>query len=530
VLQHIPEDRNEDIVLIDPSDEDFPEGINLLQAGSESEKIILSSDLVSLFRRFSSSWGDQMTSVLGNAINAFIAIDGGGTLVELKRFLAEKKYRDGLLKQISDPNVVYYWRNEFPHLRTNSIAPILTRLDTFLRSSIIRNMMAQREGISFHRVINSRGILLVKLAQGLIGEENSYLLGSIILAKLHQAALHRQKVGEKDRSPFFLYVDEFQNFVTPSMSAILSGARKYGLGMILAHQDLEQVRSADRELLNSLLANPAIRVMFRCGEQDARTLVQGLSGFDESDLQNLDVGQAIARIERKDQDFNITTPLVRSELSSELQEERTTTLIDLSRGKYGKNKVEIEAEILDQLGNITIPEEIRPLPFAAPGKSKKQEIPEIHDPAIVEDQAKEYVQKDAERRSIREHRFLQEYIKKTGENFGYKGIIEAATPDGQGRIDIALVRDNFSIAVEVAVTNTVENEVNNIRKCLAAGYDKVVVCSNDRKHLDAIQSLFLAKEIPGDVGFFMHLPPKLTTLRRSNLTTFRRCILTTLPC
>src|ERR1019366_6274546 len=131
----------------------------------------------------------------------------GGTLVDLRRFLVEKSFRDAYLKSVHDPNVVYYWQKEFPLLKTNSIGPILTRLDTFLRPKLIRNMVAQKKGLDFENIIDSGKILLVKLSQGLIGNENSYLLGTIIVSKIYQAAMARQAKLKESRNGFFMYID-----------------------------------------------------------------------------------------------------------------------------------------------------------------------------------------------------------------------------------------------------------------------------------------------------------------------------------
>lgn len=508
VMLWLPDERLQDVIILDPSDEEFPVGLNLLHAQSEAEKIILSSDLVSLFKRFATSWGDQMTSVLANAINAFLYRKETGTLLELRRFLTDAKFRNSILETLSDPSIAYYWKHEFPLLRSNSIAPILTRLDTFLRSRIVRNMMAQRKGLDFHDIINSRKILLVKLSQGLIGEENSYLLGSVIVAKLHQAALHRQNMKEENRLPFFLYIDEFQHFITPSMSAILSGARKYGLGLILAHQDLEQVRNTDRELANSILSNPATRVYFRCGEQDAKQLAQSLSHFDENDLQNLGIGNAIARVERKDQDFNISTSLVENNLNPEEKDAKAHLVIDYSRKQYGGSRAEIEEQVYREfqekeakhIPKAPKPKEEKPEPIQSKPTQEAEQKVEIPIPKAeplpepvgsstkpLEEKAKEFIQKETEKEELREHRYLQEAIKRTGEAFGFKSVIEEPTPDGRGSIDVSLKRDDLSIAVEVAVTNTKSYEVQNIQKCLKAGFDMVVVCSNAEKHLKGIE-------------------------------------------
>src|ERR1017187_4804477 len=187
VISRIPEERIKDVVLLDPSDEGYPIGFNILSAHSDLERNLLSSDLVSVFKRLSTSFGDQMTTVLGNAVLAFLESSEGGTLGDLRRFLVEPGFRDRFLTTVEDSEVVYYWQKEFPLLSGKPQGPILTRLDTFLRPKVIRHMVSQKENhLDFAAIMNGRKILLAKLSQGLIGEENSYLLGTLIVSKLNQ--------------------------------------------------------------------------------------------------------------------------------------------------------------------------------------------------------------------------------------------------------------------------------------------------------------------------------------------------------
>ena len=236
VLTQIPESRFGDVVLVNPADE-RPVGFNILQAHSELERNLLASDLVAIFRRLSTSWGDQMHSVLANAILAFLESDRGGTIGDLRRFLVEPEFRKEILETVRDAEVRYYWTKEFTLLAGKPQGPILTRLDTFLRPRLVRAMVnVRKDRLDLASVMNQGKILLVKLAQGMIGEENAALLGSILVAKLHQLVMGRQEQKAADRRPFFLYIDEFQHFVTPSMATLLTGARKFGLGLVLAHQ------------------------------------------------------------------------------------------------------------------------------------------------------------------------------------------------------------------------------------------------------------------------------------------------------
>lgn len=497
-IKHIPKERLKDVVLVDPGDSEYPIGLNLLSAHSDVERIILSSDMVALFRRFATSWGDQMTSVLANAINAILESKNGGTLIDLRRFLVETGFRNKFLETVDDPNIVYYWKNEFQLLRQNSVAPILTRLDTFLRPRIIRNMMAQKEGLDFSDIINSQKILLVKLAQGSIGEENSYLLGTLFVAKLHQAAQSRQNIPPEQRTPFYFYIDEFQNFITPSMSAILSGARKYGLGLVLAHQDLDQLASKDTELANSVLSNPAIRVCFRVGDKDAGKLEGGFSYFDATDLQSLGVGQSIARVAQKDHDFNLLFNL-QPKVETSKAEEKYQVVLNHSRSKYALHHTAVDEILKDALQiekTPSRPKQPKDVPKEEPVVEKKpsQLIIEKSSSSIdIENEARKFVEKEVEKEKQREHRFIQEFVKSVAEARNFKAVMEEPVNDYAGKVDVSLLRDDLKIACEISVTNTAEYEVQNIRKCFTAGYSLVFMISNDQVHLNAIRTLAVSE-------------------------------------
>lgn len=498
-IKHIPDERLKDVVLVDPSDTEYPIGLNLLSARSEAEKVILSSDLVALFRRFATSWGDQMTSVLANAVNAVLESEGGGTLIDLRRFLVERGFRERFLQSVGDPNIAYYWQHEFHLQKTNSVAPILTRLDTFLRPRIVRNMMAQKVGLDFGEILNKGKVLLVKLPQGLIGEENSYLLGTLVVAKLHQAAQARQGLAPEERTPFFFYIDEFQHFVTPSMSAILSGARKYGLGLVLAHQDLEQLFQKDAELAGSVMSNPGIRVCFRSGDKDAARLEGGFSHFDATDLQNLGTGQAIVRVLAKDNDFNLAFSLP-PKVGPEAAEGKRKTVVENSRSRYAAHESEVEEVLRASLGPRPAPERQRPPEVRVENPILiSEELPQAaEEEAPVKDlqtEAEKFVEKEAERERQREHRFSQEFVKKVAEARNFKAVLEEPVNDNTGKVDVSLVRDSLRIACEISVTNTPEYEVQNISKCLKAGFDLVFMVSGDERHLNEIRAL-AAKEIP----------------------------------
>ena len=490
VLGYIPEERFSDVVLLDPSDAAYPVGFNILSAHSELERNLLASDMVAVFRRLSTSWGDQMTSLLGNAVLAFLESDEGGTLADLKRFLVERDFRQRFLRTVRDPEVVYYWEKEFPLLRGKPQGPVLTRLDTFLRPKLIRYMVSQKENrLDFGAIMNHGKIFLAKLAQGAIGEENAYLLGTLLVSKFHQLAQSRQEMTEAERRPFFLHIDEFHNFITPSMAAIIAGARKFRLGLTLAHQDLRQLERKDSEVLGAVMANPYTRICFRVGDLDARKLEDGFSFFDTKDLQSLGLGEAICRIERADYDFNLQT-LPLPPLDPDLAHQRRERLITLSRERYATPREAVEATLQvavePERPEPEIPAPARPerlkVPTGRPrspapagsapqGPAARQEIPAAqHQPAPLG-------------RGGPQHKYLQELIKRWAEGRGFRGVIEEPILDGLGSVDVALEKGEVRVACEVSITSSPDQELGNVQKCLAAGFDHVVVVAPERKTL-----------------------------------------------
>jgi hypothetical protein len=495
ILELVPDERLEDVVLIDPSDEEYPVGFNILSAHSVLEKTLLSSDLVSVFRRLSTSWGDQMTSVMGNAVLAFLESDRGGTLIDLRRFLIEADYRAAFLDTVQDQEVVYFWRREFPLLSGKPQAPLLTRLDTFLRPKLIRRMVGQKANkIDFRSVMDDRKIFLAKLSQGAIGEENSYLFGTLMVARIHQTAVGRQDVPESARTPVYLYVDEFQNFITPSMVSILSGARKYGLGLTLAHQDLRQLWNQDTQLANSIIANAHTRICFRLGDFDAAKLEDGFSFFTAADLQNLDIGEAICRVGRAEHDFNLRTlPMPTIPENAVGQRQR---VIESSRSRCAARREAVEADL-----ETAAPARVVRSPQTAPEVPTRPAGPRPDDREQTRhDRERTRPERDHSMRQVArpepsspgrggaQHKYLQQLVKRLAESQGYRATIEKEILGGVGKIDVALERDEEKIACEISVTSSGQHELGNVQKCLAAGYRPTIVLSADPKALKRLRN------------------------------------------
>ncbi len=487
VLSQVPEDRYGDVVLFDPSDDQYSIGFNILSAHSELEKTLLSSDLAAIFRRFSTSFGDQMQAVLSNAILAILENERGGTLLDLRRFLTEKPFREEYLGSVTDPEISYYFQREFPLLKGSPQAPILTRLNTFLRPKPIRYMVAQREGLDFASIMNDGKIFLGKLAHGLIGEENSYLLGALLVTKFHQLAMGRQEMAAAGRRPFTLYIDEFHNFVTPSVASILSAARKYRLGLVLAHQEMRQLWDQDAGVGSAVLTNPCTRICFRVGDWDAKKLAEGFSSFNATDLQSLGVGEAICRVERAEHDFTLTTspaPAVDAAVAVARREE----IIRRSRERYARPRAEVEAiltaartdgAVAPEPKEVTMAENKREAPRADTADRAPQPPPAVS--AEKKPRLSVVTTPQPLGRGGREHKYLQHLVKRLAEDRGYRAVIEQPVLSGAGSVDVSLEKGERRIACEISVTTETDHEIDNIQKCLAGGYETVVALSSDLK-------------------------------------------------
>ena len=477
VLARIPKSRVEDVVVIDPADAEHPVAINVLAAHSELERTLLASDLVAAFRRQATSWGDQMNAVLANAVLAFLESSEGGTLEDLRRFLVEKDYREAFLRTVADEEIRYYWQREFPLLRGNAQAPILTRLNAFLRPRLVRNIVANRgPSLDFRKILDERRVLVVRLAQGAIGEENAYLLGALIVSRLQQLALSRQDVDAAERPPFYLYLDEFQHFATPSTATLLSGVRKYGLSLTLAHQNLSQVSP---ELVDSAFTNAGTRICFRVGESDARKLADGFAFFENRDLLNLDTGQAIVRVGRAEQDFNLSTYPV-AEVDSAEARQRTQDVVAASRRQWSTPIPDTPTApgtvpVFAVMRDAPVPAEASAVPSPVIEPTPRQPARPRPNPVTAG-------------RGGQQHQYLQALIKRLGEERGFKATIEQSILDGVGSVDVALERDELKVACEVWITTPEDNEIKNVHKCLAAGFDQVAVVSSDRRSLKRLSA------------------------------------------
>jgi hypothetical protein len=512
LLDFIPRERLGDVVWVDPTDETVSVGFNILAAHSDFEKDLIASDLVAVFRRQSSSWGEQMESVLHHAILTFLESSQGGTLVDLKNFLLDAETRTTFLKTVSDPDLLFYWKKGFPQLGgTRSVGPVVTRLEKLLSRKPVKRMVSQRVNrLDFADILDSKKIFIAKLPQGQIGAENAFLLGSLLVSKFQQMAMARQRMREEERREFFLYIDEAANFLTPSMAEILSGARKYRLGLVLSHQSLSQLKT-EPLVAGALDANACTRVVFRVGDQDARALAEGFAHFNAAHLQNLSVGEAICRVERSEVDFNLIT-FPENGRKDEIDYSERAEVVSLSHETYGRSREVVPTPItvaqvtIDDLP-VTSPEEpvivvppqpippieieSAPLPSSstlAPASDPPVASPSPSPPAPKPYQPTE-VRADVEAmgRGGELHRAAQHELKLVAESLGFRATIERQLPGTQETVDLYLQRDEEVIGCEISVTNTLEYELRNMSKLMRAGVPLMVMITLDAEKLSRLE-------------------------------------------
>lgn len=294
VLAQIPPERADDVVYFNPVDSEFPIGFNILDVPDLKYKHLVVSDLMGIFTKiWANVWSARMEYIMQNCILALLDTPGT-TLLGIPRILVDKDYRQKIVANVQDPVVRSFWINEYEtwrdQFRNEAIVPIQNKVGQFLNTSFIRNIVGQpKSTLNVQEIMNDEKILLVNVSKGRIGEDNSQLLGAMIITKIQLAAMERVRIPEEDRKDFYMYVDEFQNFATESFASILSEARKYRLNLIIAHQYIGQlVTDVSTKVRDAVFGNVGTKISFRVGAPDAEFLATEYAPeFIEQDLVNL---------------------------------------------------------------------------------------------------------------------------------------------------------------------------------------------------------------------------------------------------
>lgn len=355
LISMIPSDRMDDVIYFNPADHQFPLAFNVMERVDPEFRPLVASGLVGVFQKlWADSWGPRLEYILRNAILALLEYPGS-TLLGVMRILVDKNYRKRVTDKITDPVVRSFWMDEFPQWNERTlqevISPIQNKVGQFLTSPIIRNIVGQtRSAFDVRKVMDDKKIFILNLSKGRIGEDNSALIGAMIITKIQLAAMGRVDTEESKRNDFYLYVDEFQNFATESFANILSEARKYRLNLILANQYIAQLEEVVRD---AIFGNAGTIVSFRIGAADAEYLEKEFEPvFTMNDIVNLPKYNIYLKlmIDGVAGDaFSATTlpPIER------LEPDSTERAIEISRAKFATPKKEVEEKIARSSGMLS---------------------------------------------------------------------------------------------------------------------------------------------------------------------------------
>jgi type IV secretory pathway TraG/TraD family ATPase VirD4 len=294
ILNFIPENRIEDVCIIDPSDTDFPASFNPLANVDPTFKHQLTQGLIEvLHKQFGSNWTPRLEHVFRFTTLALLDYPQA-TMRGMISMLTDHDYRAKVVEHIQDDMVKRFWAVEFPDwaqkFDADAIIPLVNKLGQFLSDPMLRNIFSQKDNkIDIEEIMNTQKILLINLSKGKIGEDNSSFFGTMFLTKIKQAGMARAKLDTANRKDFYLYVDEFQNVVTDTFENLLSEARKYGINLTIAHQYVGQISP---KLVAAVLGNVGSIISFRVGGDDATKLKPEFAPiFDVKDMINLGVGE-----------------------------------------------------------------------------------------------------------------------------------------------------------------------------------------------------------------------------------------------
>ncbi len=292
ILDFIPQQRVDDVVLIDPSDIEFPVSFNpLLNVGPELKHQVTQGLLEVLERQFGANWTPRLEHVFRFTCLALLDYPEA-TMRGMISMLTDRRYRQKVVDYIEDDMVKRFWAVEFADwsekFDTEAIIPLVNKLSQFLSNPLLRSIFGQKENkVDLEQIMNGQKILLISLSKGKLGEENSSFFGSMFITKLYQAGMARASMKEEERKDFYLYVDEFHNLVTTTFENLFAESRKYGLSITVAHQYMAQLLP---EVLATVLGNIGTIVVFRVGGDDAAKLEAEMKPvFQAEDMINLGI-------------------------------------------------------------------------------------------------------------------------------------------------------------------------------------------------------------------------------------------------
>ncbi|MBR2741481.1 type IV secretion system DNA-binding domain-containing protein [Candidatus Saccharibacteria bacterium] len=350
-LRFVPESRVRDVVYFNPADTAFPVAFNPLEVSDPAKKPNICSEVIGVLKRmFGDSWGPRLEHILRYTLLALLDRPET-TLLDISRLLTDKDFRKETLDYCQDVTVLQFWKHEFGQWNekqvNESIAPVLNKVGAFTANPIIRNIIGQaKSSFDVRKIMDEGKILVVNLSKGLIGEDNAAILGSFLVTKVQLAAMSRSDIPNvMDRRPFYLYVDEFQNFATDSFAVILSEARKYGLNLTVANQYVAQMTDSVRD---AVFGNVGTTISFRVSPEDAPALIKQFEPtFEESDIIQLNNRHFVISMiinGEKVPAFSATTLSI-----PDTPKDNFDAIVAHSREYYARPRLEVEREIRETI-------------------------------------------------------------------------------------------------------------------------------------------------------------------------------------
>lgn len=364
VLPFIPRDRADDVIYFDPSDLERPMGLNLLEAETESEKDLVALDAMNIMIKIFDEevFGPRIQDYFRNGCLTLMEDPEGGALTDMVRLFTDDDFQKYKVEKVKNPIVKSFWVHQMAKTgmreKQEMIPYFAAKFGQFVTNNMMRNIIGQtKSAFDIGQVMQEGKILLMNLSKGQTGELNSKLLGLIITSKIQMAALRRQKISKTDRRDFFLYIDEFQNYITESIESILSEARKYRLGLIMANQYLAQLGEEGNKqkkgvsIKEAVFGNVGTIMAYKIGAQDAEYMAKEMAPvFSDQDLINIDKFKAVMKLSIDTQPSRPFSIIPSNPYLEKGDKEIADAVKQLSRLKYGRDVDFVNREIIRRIG------------------------------------------------------------------------------------------------------------------------------------------------------------------------------------
>ncbi|OQB05675.1 MAG: AAA-like domain protein [bacterium ADurb.Bin212] len=354
IMKRIPKERAEDVIYFNPADIDRPMGLNMLEWKTVEQKDFLVQEALQMFQKLfdpgqTGIVGPQFEHWMRNASLTLMAQPDGGTIIDIPRLFTDPDFEKQCVKNVTDPVVRSFWEKQMAKTsdfhKSEMLNYFTSKFGRFMTNDMMRNILGQtKSAFDFRDVMDGKKILICNLSKGLIGEINAFLLGMIIVSKIAMGAFSRQDMSEDQRTPFFLYVDEFQNFITDVFATILSESRKYKLSLNITNQYIAQL---DEKIRDAVIGNAGTLVAFRIGAADAEFLVKEFDPLQMDDMTTIDKYNFYAKMLI---DGAPTRPFNAQSVPPDPNENAKlgAAISELSRLKFGRDREVVDAEIKER--------------------------------------------------------------------------------------------------------------------------------------------------------------------------------------